>query len=117
MLCPPLTRHTAASSSRTRALVLSQHKRVMLKPPDTEIEYTRTLPDTQMHSPGIPAVETEGDLIDTARVSHHLVETGLKTKWEVNRVAAVKCVSSEMEVAKVELYQSTPNSCKVSMYV
>lgn len=36
--------------------------------------------NTHVHSPGIPAVETEGDLIDTARVSHHQVKTGLKAE-------------------------------------
>lgn len=35
---------------------------------------------TQMHSPGILAVETEGDLVNTAWVSHHLVKTRLKRR-------------------------------------
>lgn len=34
-----------------------------------------------MHPPGIPAVETERDLVHAARVSHHQVESRLKA-WE-----------------------------------
>lgn len=47
------------------------------------------LSGTQMHSPGILAVETEGDLVNTAWVSHHLVKTRLdrkeKHKWLPSR--------------------------------
>lgn len=35
-----------------------------------------------MHPPGIPAVETERDLVHAARVSHHQVESRLKAGEE-----------------------------------
>lgn len=43
-------------------------------------QITHAFSRTQMHSPGIPAVETEGDLVHTAWMSHHQVKTGLKAE-------------------------------------
>lgn len=40
---------------------------------------THRVSHTHMHSPGIPAVETERDLVHTAWVSHHQVKTRLET--------------------------------------
>lgn len=56
---------------------------------DAGRQVTHSLSHTQMHSPGIPAVETEGDLVHAARVSHHQVKTGLKAEgrhknWNAN---------------------------------
>lgn len=45
---------------------------------DKQITYVLSL--THRHSPGIPAVEAEGDLVHTAWVSHHQVKTRLKQK-------------------------------------
>ncbi len=47
---------------------------------DTDRQVTHTWSHTLEHSPGIPAVETEGDLVHTAWVSHHLVKTRLKAE-------------------------------------
>lgn len=43
-------------------------------------QITHVLSLTHRHSPGIPAVEAEGDLVHTAWVSHHQVKTRLKQK-------------------------------------
>lgn len=45
---------------------------------DTHGPITHTLSHTLMHSPGIPAVEAERDLVHTARMNHHQVKTRLK---------------------------------------
>ncbi len=47
---------------------------------DAERQITHTVSCTRIHSPGIPAVETECDLVHTARVSHHQVKTRLKAE-------------------------------------
>lgn len=39
-------------------------------------------------SPGIPAVETEGDLVHTARVTHHQVEARLKAKTRYEKLVS-----------------------------
>lgn len=51
---------------------------------DPSRQITHTLSPTQMHSPGILAVETEGDLVHTTWVSHHLVKTRLQRKGNRN---------------------------------
>ena len=55
-----------------------------------------------MHTPGIPAVEAEGDLVHAAWVSHHLVKTRLKTEGKLKQLlpkrAAVFKDAGEMVV-------------------
>lgn len=102
MSCPPLTRHTAASNSSTRALVLWQHRRGLDM--DTDRQITHALSHTQMHSPGIPAVETERDLVHAARVSHHQVKTGLKAerKKSINSWCVRGCRKGELGLRKIK---------------
>lgn len=63
---------------------------------DRQIVHTLFL-NTQKHSPGIPAVETEGDLVHTARVSHHLVKTRLKAEGKYKQL-----LSREMICLKIQ---------------
>lgn len=94
MSCPPLTRHTAANSSNTRAFVLHNNSIRSVK-----YLHQATLESRNIHTgvpltqgmdihplPGVPVVQTERDFVHTARVAHHKVEARLsRTKINSNR--------------------------------
>lgn len=74
MSCPPLTRHTAANNSSTRALVLWHEQCKIWK----QVDWQHVIHMMALLSPGIPAVETQCDLIHTAWMTHHKVKTRLR---------------------------------------
>lgn len=58
-----------------------------------DVDTNSFISHTQTHSPGIPAVEAEGDLVHTARVSHHQIKSRLKAKQDSNkRTGGIKCI-------------------------
>lgn len=59
---------------------------------ETDRRITHTLSHTQIHSPGILAVETEGDLVHTARVGHHQVKTRLKAEEKHKQLPPIEMV-------------------------
>lgn len=79
MSCPPRTRHTAASNSRTRALVLWNHRKDKFYCRGWLI--TRVCFHQLMCLPGISAVEAECDLIHTSWMTHYQVEPRLEV-WK-----------------------------------
>lgn len=79
--CPPLTKHTAASSSRTKALVLQnrRQRRTWLAWPLQRSLHLCFI----VVIPGVPVVEAESNFVDGMGMSHHHVETILRKRSTV----------------------------------
>ncbi len=70
MSCPPLTRHTAANSSSTRALVLWMVYLNVLQTHTINTQTPTPHKKKKKHSPGGFVVEAECNFIYTSGVSH-----------------------------------------------
>ncbi len=70
MSCPPLTRHTAANSSSTSALVLWAVYLNALQTYTTNTQTPTPHKNKRKNSPGVFVVEAQCNFIDTSGVSH-----------------------------------------------
>lgn len=77
--CPPLTRHTAASSSRTKALVLQNRRQNQTLASVDSAAFFASVAFFAV-IPGVPVVEAESNFVDGVGMSHHHVEPVLRKR-------------------------------------